>query len=64
MRQLRALPNDAWYVGDEVRDVEAARGAGMRSLAVSWGFNSESVLRASHPDSLAFEPSELSSLLN
>ncbi|NTW89441.1 MAG: HAD-IA family hydrolase [Candidatus Moranbacteria bacterium] len=64
MRQLRALPNDAWYVGDEVRDVEAARGAGMRSLAVSWGFNSESALRASHPDSLAFEPSELSSLLN
>ncbi len=64
MRQLRALPNDAWYVGDEVRDVEAAREAGMQSLAVSWGFNSEAVLRASHPDSLAFEPSELSSLLN
>lgn len=57
-------PETAWYVGDEVRDVEAARGAGMRSIAVSWGFNSEMALRAAHPDYIAASPNELPDLLS
>jgi phosphoglycolate phosphatase len=62
MRRLQVEPEAAWYVGDEVRDVEAARGAGMRSVAVSWGFNSEVVLRAAHPDRIVASPQELPDL--
>ncbi|MEB3274804.1 MAG: HAD hydrolase-like protein [Prochlorothrix sp.] len=47
------------YVGDEVRDVEAARGAGVRSIAVTWGFNTTTVLNRANPDYLIDHPAEL-----
>jgi phosphoglycolate phosphatase len=40
---------DAVYVGDEGRDVEAARRVGIRSVAVGWGFNSAALLERHHP---------------
>jgi phosphoglycolate phosphatase len=39
----------ALFIGDEVRDVEAARKAGVDSAAVGWGFNSEDVLSKQSP---------------
>lgn len=33
--------DDCVYVGDDKRDIEAARAAGMRSVAVLWGYRSE-----------------------
>ncbi|MFG3819521.1 MULTISPECIES: HAD-IA family hydrolase [Limnothrix] len=47
------------YVGDETRDVEAARRSGVVSLSVAWGFNSERALRNSQPDMLFQHPQEL-----
>jgi len=38
------------YIGDEVRDVEAAHEAGVASGAVSWGYNTVEALRAYAPD--------------
>lgn len=35
-----------FYVGDEIRDVDAAKRAGIRMIAVSWGFNTAEALRA------------------
>lgn len=37
-RQLGVEPGDCVYVGDDERDVVAARAAGMRSIAVTWGY--------------------------
>lgn len=37
-RQLGMDPCDCVYVGDDERDVVAARAAGMRSIAVTWGY--------------------------
>lgn len=51
------------YVGDEVRDVEAARAAGMRAVAVTWGFSSSQLLAASNPDHLIADPCELFDLI-
>jgi phosphoglycolate phosphatase len=51
------------YVGDEVRDIEAARALGMRSVAVTWGFSSAQLLAASHPDHLIADPHELLALV-
>ena len=50
------------YVGDEVRDIEAARALGMQAVAVCWGFSSPQLLAASQPDHLFAEPSELLAL--
>src|SRR5258708_896722 len=33
--------NDTFYVGDEVRDIEAAKKLHLRSVAVNWGFTSK-----------------------
>lgn len=38
------------YVGDETRDMEAAKRAGVVSVAVTWGFQSAVVLAGTAPD--------------
>lgn len=40
------LIDDAIYIGDEVRDVEACRQAGIDVIAVTWGLNTRAVLEA------------------
>ena len=37
-RRLGVAPSDCVYVGDDERDVVAARAAGMPSIAVTWGY--------------------------
>jgi phosphoglycolate phosphatase-like HAD superfamily hydrolase len=50
------------YVGDEVRDIQAARFAGIRSVSVTWGFNTREALAAAQPDWLVDEPAGLSAI--
>jgi phosphoglycolate phosphatase len=47
------------YVGDETRDIEAARKIQIQVIAVSWGFNSREVLAEQKPDFLISHPSQL-----
>lgn len=59
LREVRLGADDVVYVGDEVRDIEACRKAGVRVIAVTWGFNTEKALGAAKPDAIAKTPSEL-----
>ena len=43
---------DVVYVGDETRDIVAARKLGIRVAAVTWGYNSSEALEAHHGLSL------------
>jgi 2-phosphoglycolate phosphatase len=36
---LSLAPSSCWYVGDDLRDVQAAQAAGMRSIAVAYGYH-------------------------
>jgi phosphoglycolate phosphatase len=47
-------PSQAISIGDEVRDIEAARAAGIACGAVMWGYAAPDALRALAPD-LVFE---------
>ncbi len=47
-------PARAVAIGDEVRDIEAARSAGIACAAVTWGYAAADALRAQRPD-LVFE---------
>jgi len=38
---LGLAPGDCLYVGDDLRDVQAARAAGMRFAAAGWGYHGE-----------------------
>jgi len=51
------------YVGDEVRDIDAAGSIGMDIAAVTWGFNSKSTLVAADPTYVIEHASELPGLL-
>ena len=53
----------AIYVGDEVRDILAARNAGMDVAAVSWGYNTRPLLAEHRPDYLMDRPEQLLTLL-
>lgn len=59
IRQNRLDPVQCYYVGDEVRDILAARRARIRSIAVSWGYNDASVLAEAKPFALAKTPKDL-----
>lgn len=60
--QHQFVPEQTVYVGDEVRDVDAARFAGIRSVAVTWGFNNRDALAAANPDWLIDEPEMLKAI--
>lgn len=46
-------------IGDEVRDFESARDAGMAFGAVSWGFTSAAALQALSPDFMFADPQDI-----
>ena len=52
-----------FYIADETRDIEAAKRCGIQSIAVTWGFNSEQVLKQLQPNFIARTPSDLLTIL-
>lgn len=55
----RVAPQRCVLVGDEMRDIDAARKAGVQVAAVSWGYNHAQALRSHAPDILVNSPAEL-----
>ena len=52
-------PQDILYIGDETRDIEAARKSGIKVAAVTWGYNSSKALTSFQPDYVLHSPQEL-----
>ncbi|MDQ3239579.1 MAG: HAD-IA family hydrolase [bacterium] len=50
---------DAIYIGDEIRDVKAAKEVGIKNISVCWGFNSEEALIKVSPDYIVKESCEI-----
>ena len=63
LKRDKLNPQDVFYVGDETRDIDAAKKAGVIAIAVSWGFNSAEALAENNPDFLASNPQELREFL-
>ncbi len=63
LRDQNIEAKQAVYVCDEVRDIEAAKAAELRSVAVSWGFASREDLATAKPSKLVDTPAELMSIL-
>lgn len=49
----------AYYMGDETRDIDAARKNGIYAIAVTWGFNSEKILLQHQPHYIARNAEDL-----
>lgn len=55
--------SQVFYIGDETRDVEAAKKCGVYSVAVTWGFNSEKILSQHQPYYIARKPEDILTIL-
>ena len=63
-RRLGVAPADCLYVGDDERDMQAGRGAGMRTVAAAWGYLGEGEPIANwRADAVISRPAELLQLL-
>lgn len=63
LQQHQFQSSQVYYVGDETRDIEAARKSRVYAIAATWGFNSAEILQANCPDFLINSPKELLPLI-
>jgi len=54
----------SWYVGDEMRDVSAARAVGLKIASVTWGYNTHRALESKKPDALVDDAKQLTKVLS
>lgn len=59
MKQYKLPRELTAYIGDEVRDIEAARALRMRAVAVAWGYTKPDHLAAQAPDALVTRVADL-----
>lgn len=59
IRQKGIDPQTLYYIGDTSIDVESARHAGAKSVAVTWGLNTPEALKRVDPDHLVDHPDQL-----
>lgn len=59
MRKVKIDPANVIYVGDETRDMEAARLSKVTGIAVCWGVNEREAMMTEDPVFCIGEPSEL-----
>ncbi|MDA9410134.1 MULTISPECIES: HAD-IA family hydrolase [unclassified Bradyrhizobium] len=63
IRRAEAVPKKVISIGDEVRDIEAARAVGVACGAVSWGYAASSALQALSPDYMFAQMDEIAAAL-
>ena len=59
LKEYQLDPAVVAYVGDETRDIDAAKKSGVKAIGVTWGFNSGEILTQHHPDLLIHHPQQL-----
>ena len=63
-RRMDTIATDCIYVGDDLRDIEAGRAAGMATVAAAWGYLGEGEhIEAWGADHIIQSPAELLTLL-
>ena len=63
IRKNKLDRHDCFYIGDEVRDIDAAKKAGVTSVGVTWGFNTPAAVKKAGPDIVALQARDLVGLL-
>ncbi|OQC06791.1 MAG: Pyrophosphatase PpaX [Candidatus Cloacimonetes bacterium ADurb.Bin089] len=59
LKKHQITSNAVIYIGDEVRDIEAAHKCGLKSIAVTWGFHTADFLESYHPEYIVNKPQEI-----
>lgn len=63
-RRINIPPENCWYVGDDLRDIEAGKAAGMTTVAAGWGYCGEHAPATWNANAFAESPIHLLQLIN
>ena len=63
LRTKQLISSQVIYIGDEVRDIKAAKKAGISIISVSWGRNNNHILSKLNPGRVVDSPSQLLNLI-
>jgi phosphoglycolate phosphatase len=63
-RKFKIKYSDVIYIGDEDRDIVAAKKMKIKVIAVTWGYNDKSLLEKEKPDYLVEEPKQILDICN
>lgn len=63
-QRLGKAPEHCWYVGDDMRDIQAGRAAGMLTIAAAWGYCGSDGPTQWNAHAIAQEPLELLQLIS
>lgn len=63
MKKYNVQIDQTIYIGDETRDIEASKRAGVKCISVLWGLNHKDALEKLSPYKIASRPAELLELL-
>jgi N-acetyl-D-muramate 6-phosphate phosphatase len=63
-RRMQVEPERCWYVGDDLRDIQAGRAAGMLTVAAAWGYCGHAEPTTWQADRLIERPLDLLSLIS
>jgi phosphoglycolate phosphatase len=63
LKRTGLQPSEGICIGDEIRDIEAARKEGIGFGAVSWGYTHVDALRQTAPDIVFSSPAEIGHFL-
>lgn len=61
--ELKMAPADMFFVGDSEIDIDTGHHAGMKTIAVTWGFRSEAELISAQPDHLVSDPEQVAAIV-
>ena len=59
LKRYNINEDDVVYIGDELRDINACKRAGIRIISVTWGFDPVELLLKGYPDFIANSPDEV-----
>lgn len=62
-RRLGLTPQECWYIGDDLRDIQAGHTAGMLTVAAAWGYCGHAEPVTWEADALVKTPMELLELI-
>jgi len=63
-RRLSLPPHQCWYVGDDLRDIQAGHAAGMPTIAAAWGYCGNAEPVTWEADAIAATPAHILELLH
>ncbi|KQU24398.1 hypothetical protein ASG61_21025 [Bacillus sp. Leaf75] len=64
LKKNNLLKENVIYIGDELRDIEAAKKNGLFCIAVSWGYDSKELLQKGNADYVVDQPEDIIGILS